>query len=475
MTELQDVSRPYDVVILGAGTAGLSAFRDVRKRTGNVLLVNAGPWGTTCARVGCMPSKALIAAADAYHARTRLETFGIRGAEALSVDLPAVLARVRALRDDFVAGALRATEGLEPQAVSGRGRLLAPDRVEIDGQVVAARSVILATGSRPVVPAAWRALGDRVLTSDALFEQPDLPPRVAVVGLGAIGIEIAQALARLGIEVTGVDARPRVAGLSDPAVSDALVAALGDEFDLRLGTEVELAAAGSGVELRFGDARRVVDRVIAAVGRRPNLEGLGLETLGVRLDARGLPPFDPATMRVADLPVFVAGDLAGRSGLLHEAADDGHVAALNVLAETPVRLDRRTPLGVVFCDPGAARVGTGFADLPEDALVGEANVARQGRARTAQKNRGLLRVYASGQGRLLGAEMAAPAAEHLAHLLALAVGRGLGVHDMLRMPFYHPTLEEGLRSALRGLARQLPPCAPSDLAACPELGVDALE
>src|SRR5690606_25266164 len=146
-------------------------------------------------------------------------------------------------------------------------------------------------------------------------------------------------------------------------------------------------------------------------------------------------------------------------------------------SETPVRLARRTPLAVVFSDPEIAAVGQRASELdPQATLVGEVNYASQGRARTMQENRGLLRLYAArDDGRLLGAEMAAPAAEHMAHLLALAIGQGLTVQDLLRMPFYHPTLEEGLRTALRAIARQLPPCSISDLAGCGSMGAEALE
>src|SRR5690606_15992788 len=194
---------------------------------------------------------------------------------------------------------------------------------------------------------------------------------------------------------------------------------------------------------------------------RPNVDGLGLETLGVPLDVNGMPEVDPRTMRIGTTPVLLAGDATGDDPLLHEAADDGHIAGLNATSEDPIRLSRRTPLRVVFCDPGVASVGQRAIDLdPEATLVGEMSFASQGRARIMQENRGLLRIYAArGDGRLLGAEMAIPAAEHMALLLALAIGQGLTVNDLLRTPFYHPTLEEGLRTALRRIARELPPRA----------------
>ncbi len=470
------MSQPLDVIILGAGSAGLAALREVRKRTDHWRIVNDGPWGTTCARVGCMPSKMLIEAANAYHARRALHTFGIEGADALRVDLPAVLRRVRALRDDFVAGTLAATDAGE-RAISGHARLLDAQRVEVNGQVHTARRIIIATGSRPIVPEDWLAFGDRILTTDTLFEQPTLGPRVAVIGLGPLGVEIAQALARLGVEVIAFATGNTVAGLSDPAINDALLARLKDEFIVNVGDKAELREVAGGIQVTNGSATVVVDQVVAAMGRRPNLEHLGLDTLGVALDDKGRPPIDPCTLQVGDLPVFIAGDADGDRPLLHEAADEGHIAGLNALAPTPRGFARRTPLAITFSQPQAAVVGQRHADLPEGQWVGgTVDFARQGRARVAQCNHGRLNVYAEhGSGRLLGAELCAPAGEHMAHLLALAVEQRLTVHDLLRMPFYHPVLEEGLRTALRDAASRLPKASDSDLAACEAYGASALD
>lgn len=470
------MSQPLDVIILGAGSAGLAALREVRKRTDHWRIVNDGPWGTTCARVGCMPSKMLIEAANAYHARRALHTFGIEGADALRVDLPAVLRRVRALRDDFVAGTLAATDAGE-RAISGHARLLDAQRVEVNGQVHTARRIIIATGSRPIVPEDWLAFGDRILTTDTPFEQPTLGPRVAVIGLGPLGVEIAQALARLGVEVMAFATGNTVAGLSDPAINDALLARLKDEFIVNVGDKAELREVAGGIQVTNGSATGVVDQVVAAMGRRPNLEHLGLDTLGVELDDKGRPPIDPCTLQVGDLPVFIAGDADGDRPLLHEAADEGHIAGLNALAPTPRGFARRTPLAITFSQPQAAVVGQRHADLPEGQWVGgTVDFARQGRARVAQCNHGRLNVYAEhGSGRLLGAELCAPAGEHMAHLLALAVEQRLTVHDLLRMPFYHPVLEEGLRTALRDAASRLPKASDSDLAACEAYGASALD
>src|SRR5690606_5267362 len=398
--------------IVGAGTAGLAALREVSKRTEDFVLINDGPYGTTCARVGCMPSKALIAAADAFHSRTYFEEFGIRNADALAVDMPAVLHRVRALRDHFVAGVLKSTEGLGARNIEGRARLDGSNRLVVGDRVIEAKRIVLAPGSSPIVPKPWRAFGDRILTSDTLFEQTDLPRRIGVVGLGAIGVEIAQALARLGLEVHGFDGGDRVAGISDDKIGRVARDFLAEEFAVHLGAQVELVEAGGAIRMQWADGSVVVDKVIAAVGRRPNVDGLGLETLGVPLDENGMPAVDPRTMRIGDTAVLLAGDADGHRPLLHEGADDGHIAGINATSEKPIRLARRIPLAVVFSDPQIASVGQGAGKLdPASTLVGEVNYAAQGRARTMQENHGLLRLYAARKdGRLLGAEMAAPAA-----------------------------------------------------------------
>jgi dihydrolipoamide dehydrogenase len=468
--------RKVDVAIIGAGTAGLAALREVRKRTDNFVLIEAGALGTTCARVGCMPSKLLIEAANAFHRRTSFDAFGIRGAEALALDLPAVLRRVRQYRDDFVASVLRSTQDLGDRLVRGRARLFGPERVQVAGQTISARRIIVATGSRPVVPASWKLPSDRLLTTDSLFEQPDLPPRIAVIGMGPIGSELAQALSRLGRQIDGFGASERVAGLSDPAVNRVMVAALREEFALHLGAPA--VPRWENGELLVGSGGRDVraDCVLAALGRRPNIGDLGFETLGVALDEQGMPELDTATMQIGKLPVYLAGDANAQRQVLHEAADEGHLAGLRVDGEPCPATQRRVPMGIVFCEPNAAAVGRRFSDLdPASTVVGELDFSRQGRARAAQRDRGLLRIYADRDtGTLLGVEMCAPAGEHLAHLFGLAIDRSLSVHELLRMPFYHPVLEEGVRTALRALAAQLPAGPVSDLADCEPTGAQAL-
>ncbi|MCZ7563458.1 MAG: dihydrolipoyl dehydrogenase [Burkholderiales bacterium] len=463
------MARRCKVAIVGAGTAGLAALAVVRRSTEDFVIVNDGPYGTTCARVGCMPSKALIEVAKRVHHRASFPGMGITGGERLAADVPAVLRRVRGIRDDLVRGVLKLTDGLGERSIAGRARLAGPQALEVNGQRIEAERIILATGSRPVVPKPWQALGERLLTTDGLFEQPDLPRRLAVIGLGAVGAEMAQALARLGLEVNAFDALERVAGLTDPEVNDAVLAVLrADLAGVHLGAPAELAAEGAAVRVRAGGASMLADKVLVALGRRPNLDELGLETLGVALDRRGMPPFDPTTMQIAGMPVFIAGDADGHAPVLHEAADDGWIAGANTLRDAPECYERRTRLGIVFTDPNVAVVGRAFAELVRDeAAIGEARLERQSRLRMSDEDRGVIRVYAErASGRLIGAELFAPGGEHLAHLLALAVQQRLTLAQLLRLPYYHPTLEEALRSALRAAAKQVAGAGGPDLAGC---------
>jgi dihydrolipoamide dehydrogenase len=488
-----------DVAVIGAGTAGMTAFHAARKHTDKLLLIESGPYGTMCARVGCMPSKLLIAAADAAHGANHAAIFGVRVGP-VDVDGAAVMQRVRDERDRFAGFAVRTVERWpEYQRLRGHARFVDAHTLEVRdggggargtaavGEVtrVQARRVVIATGSRHVVPDAWRrALGDRLVVNDDVFAWADLPRSVAVVGAGVIGLELAQALHRLGVRVKLYGRGRSIGPLSDPALKAIAVDAFARELPLQLdageldvvrdGHEVIVRShAGAGVS---GHEERF-DLLLAAMGRKPALDDLGLETTGLPLDAKGVPRFDRRTGQVADSHVFIAGDAEADRPLLHEAADDGRIAGDNAGRWPDVRSrPRRTPLAVVFSDPQLAIAGASHAELSKAGTpfaIGEASFEDQGRSRVIGKNVGALHVYASpDDGRVLGAEIVGPAAEHLAHLLAWSVQRADTVQQMLDSPFYHPVIEEGLHTALRAAARALR-MAPPPVERCLECGPGA--
>lgn len=454
--------RKVDVAILGAGSAGLYACPQIAKAGKTFVLIDGGELGTTCARVGCMPSKALIQVAEDFHRPGAIfDRFGISGHEDLAIDIPEVLEYVQDTRDHFVDQVLtNSIDEMPPeQVIESNARFIETNLLETeDGQHIRADTVIIATGSRPVVPAAWEPFRDRVITTDEFFELEDLQGSIAVIGLGVIGLEIGQSLKRLGLEVVGIDQLDTIGGISDPDVAKAAIQAIGKEFPLWLGHTAQIEELPDGrLKVSAGDNSIEVDRIFASLGRRPNIDHLGLENLGIELDARGVPVHNPNTMQIGDLPLFIAGDASTNRPILHEAGDEGRIAGYNAAADRITAFARRVPYHITFSDPNIVKVGAAFKELDlATTAIGEMRVAPVGRALIMGKNKGLIRVYADKHsGRLLGCEMCAPKGENLAHLMLLAIQQGMTVGELLQLPFYHPTIEEALQAALRHLYAQV--------------------
>lgn len=339
--------------------------------------------------------------------------------------------------------------------------------------------MIIATGSRPVLPRFLDSVRERTVTTDELFDLPTLPRSVGVLGLGAVGLEMGVALARLGVRVIGADQAARVAGISDPQIASRARECFDHLTPLWLGAQARVERARDGVRITAGEQSETVDVLLAALGRQANVDGLDLDEAGVPLDRKGIPVFDRATLQLGELPVFIAGDANADRPLLHEAADQGAIAGYNACVETPLRFARKVPLGIAFCAPDVVTVGAAWDELDADRIVvGSAEAARNGRAIIEDSTHGLLRVYAdAGSGRLLGASMVTAGGEHLGQWLAWAVQRRETARDLLAGVFYHPTLEEMLQSALQDIVRQIDsgashplgvlPLAPQDKASAP--------
>lgn len=459
-----------DVVILGAGTAGLAAYHSALAVTDRVLLIEGGPLGTTCARVGCMPSKLLIAAAGAASAVERAHLFGVGEPCRARVDGRRVMERVQRERDRFVGLILDSLEQIPRRHwLSGHARFRDATTLVVSGieegqgeVVVRARAVVIATGARAVVPSMFDELGDRLVVSDDVFDWHRLPASVAVFGSGLVGLELGQALSRLGVRVRVFGRGGSLGPLTDPEVGEAASRALGDlprDLDARVAF---VRRDGDQVAVRFSDGGQAIterfEYALVATGRVPNVDRLGLETTGLAVDKRGVPIFDRGTLRCGESSIFLAGDAAADVPVLHEANDEGVIAGLNAARFPEVKQWlRRSPITILFTDPQIAMVGETWAAVQHrEPVVGKASFEDQGRSRIMLVNRGRLHLYVERTtGRLLGAEMVGPEAEHLAHLLAWAHQLGLSVERMLTLPFYHPVIEEGLRTALRDAAAQL--------------------
>ena len=436
-----------DVVVVGGGAAGLTAAREVHRRGARALLVEAGDLGGDCTFTGCIPSKTLLgAAAD-----------GASWDEALR-RVHRTVAAVAATEDAAALG----REGVEVR--HGRARVTGPGRLEVDGVTVEAGAIIVATGATPLLPSIPGL--DRVdpLTSDTVFDLDARPRSLAVLGGGPVGCELAQALARLGVAVTLVEADGRLLPAEEPDASAVVATALAaDGVDVRTGSTV--ASVGpdrSGdVALELDDGTEVcAERLLVAVGRRPSGEGLGLEELGAEVDGRGAVVVDD-TMATSVPGIWAAGDVTGRLALTHAAARMAMVAAGNATggARTrlrPARFDAGQVPWATFTDPEVGRVGLTEAQAAgRGAKVCELPFTELDRAVTAGRTEGFVKLVAgprrglgwAGGGRLLGATVVGPTGGDLVHEAALALRTGMFTGRLAQTVHAYPSWSMALQLA----------------------------
>ncbi|WP_419205154.1 dihydrolipoyl dehydrogenase [Photobacterium leiognathi] len=460
-----------DVAVIGGGTAGLGSYRAAKAHTDSVVMLEGGPYGTTCARVGCMPSKLLIAAAESVHNIEKAPAFGVHPQGDIVINGREVMDRVKRERDRFVGFVLEGVDEIPAEdKISGYAKFLDDHTLQVDDHtIINAKRIVIATGSRPAYPGVWNELGDRLVVNDDVFNWDDLPNSVAVFGPGVIGLELGQSLNRLGVNVTMFGLGGQVGPLTDPEVMAYANKAFNEEFYLDPNVQVEsMKRVGDQVEIQYvtksGElATILVDYVLAATGRRPNVDNLNIESTSLALDERGVPTADYYTMQTSVDSIFIAGDASNQIPLLHEAADQARIAGDNAGRFPEIRAGlRRTKISAVFTDPQIAMVGETYKEITTRLgtcgcfEIGTVSFENQGRSRVMLRNKGMLHVYGEqGTGRFLGAEMIGPDAEHLAHLLAWAHQNKMTVAEMLDMPFYHPVIEEGVRTALRDLNAKL--------------------
>lgn len=452
--------KEYDVVIIGAGSGGLTARREVAKKTDNYLVVNSGPLGTTCARVGCMPSKVLIQTANDFARRSKFDQEGIEGGEQLTLDKIKVMEHVRSLRDRFVRGVTGGMESWQGEKLlSKSAKFINPFELDCEGEKIKAKKIIVAVGSRPNVPKPIAEFKSFVLTTDQIFELKQLPESVAVVGLGVIGLELGQAMHRLGVNVTMIGRRQVFAGVTDPELNKYITKKMTEELDISFDGIDSAVEKDGKLAIKSGEREILVDRVLVASGRDTNIDKISIECLNVELDRSGVPIYCEETFRLKDHPhIFLAGDVTAKNQILHEASDEGRIAGYNAVNPT-IQFQMRSTLLITFCDPNIASVGLNYQALSSSKrkfAIGEVSFEGQGRSIVKLKEIGLLRIYGDvDTGEILGAEMFGPDAEHIAHMLSWVIEQKLDVTRVLSFPFYHPVIQEGLRTALRDLESKI--------------------
>ncbi|HET9443956.1 MAG TPA: FAD-dependent oxidoreductase [Acidimicrobiales bacterium] len=435
----------YDLVVIGGGAGGMAAARAGVRRGKRTLLVQDGPVGGDCTFTGCVPSKALIAAAA-------------RGAS-FSEAMASARRAVATIAAGEEADVFR-KEGVE--VAEGRARFLAADEIEVDGTVIGADWFVIATGATPAVPPidGLRALD--YLTSDTLWDLAECPASLAVLGGGAIGAELAQALGRLGARVTIIEALDRLLNKEEPEVSEVMERVLRAEgIDVRTGQKVtKVEETGDRGQARVhveGGEPVEVDRVLVAIGRRPVTAGLEPEAAGVELDSRGFVVTDDYLQTSAP-NIWAVGDVAGKLQFTHAADEMGRIAVGNAVGSFRLRRFRseRIPW-VTFTAPEVGRVGLSEAEAAElGGRVAYLPLTEVDRAVAEGQTEGFLKVVAGprwglgnvGGGRFLGATVVAPRGGELVHEIALAIRTGMFPARLALTVHAYPTWSVALQKVV---------------------------
>lgn len=445
----------YDLAVIGAGSAGFSAAITAAELGAQVALIGHGTIGGTCVNVGCVPSKTLIRAAEALHqAETASRFAGIRG-QAKIIDWRSVIehkdALVSSLREAKYVDLLPAYNTVAYR--EGRARLV-EGGVTLNGSVIETEKVIITTGARPAVPATPGIEQVPYLTSTTALELERLPKSLLVIGGGYIGCELAQMFARAGVEVTVV-CRSRLLPKAEPEISEALVGYFRDEgISVHEGLAYKQISRGDkGFSLSVIEAgsevRLDAEEVLIATGRLPNTEGLGLEEAGVEVLENGGIIVDDL-MKTSKAGVYAAGDVTGRDQYVYMAAYGAKIAAENALNGDARRYDATAMPSVVFTDPQVASVGLTEREAREQGLQVRSTTLPLNyvpRALAARDTRGLIKLVAGSDGRLLGAHILAPEGADSIQTAALAIKHGLSVGDLGETIFPYLTTVEGLKLA----------------------------
>jgi pyruvate/2-oxoglutarate dehydrogenase complex dihydrolipoamide dehydrogenase (E3) component len=437
-----------DICVIGAGSAGLSVAAGASQMGAETVLIEKGKMGGDCLNYGCVPSKALLVAAKAAHAHARAAGLGLRG-PAPEVDFAAVSAHVH----DVIASiaphdSVERFEGLGVRVVQGAGAFTGPREVAAGDLRIRARRFVVATGSQPLVPPIPGLETVPYLTNETVFDLPARPAHLIVIGGGPIGCELGQAFRLLGAQVTIVE-MASILPKDDPELVDVVRQSLrADGIDVREGARVVRVAKATGgiaVTIDAGGGETVLrgSTLLLAAGRRPVVEGLGLEAAGIAHTGAGITV--DARLRTSNSRVYAAGDISGGYQFTHVAGYHAGIILRNVLFRLPAKVNLRAVPWVTYTDPELAHVGLGEAAARQ--AHGKIRILRwpfaeNDRARAERRTDGFIKVIATPRGKILGASMVGAHAGEGILPWVLALSQGLGLAAMAGVIAPYPTLGE---------------------------------
>lgn len=432
----------YDLVVIGAGSTGLSAAAFARRLGARVALVESDRVGGDCTWTGCVPSKALLHAAKVAHQMRHADAVGLDPVNP-QVELSRVMASVGAAIQrvyTLETPDTLAQEGIE--VVLGSARFRGPHALEVDGRLLHSKRFIVCTGAEPALAPIPGLAEVPTLTYQNVFDLQQLPAHLLVLGGGPIGVELSQAFRRLGSRVTIIQRGERILPVADLEASSVLTRVFAEEgIEVCTGEEAQrVEQTPTGIRVITSKGAIEGDKLLVALGRRPKVEGLGLEAAGVEFTEKGITVDD--RLRTSQGHIYAAGDVTGSFQFTHYAGWQGFIAARNALLPGSTGGKRETVPWVIFTDPQVGQAGLTeqeARDRGEQVRVHRWPVERIDRAQTAGEQEGFIKLVARPDGTLLGATVVAGAGDELTNELALAVQQGLKLGDLARSIHVYPT------------------------------------
>jgi pyruvate/2-oxoglutarate dehydrogenase complex dihydrolipoamide dehydrogenase (E3) component len=444
--------KSYDAIVIGSGQAGPFLAVQLAQSGLRVALMESEHYGGTCVNDGCIPTKTMVASARTAHVARRAAEYGVTLGGAVSVDMKAVMARKNRIVQQSINGLtqwLQGTAGLD--LVRGHARFTGPHTVDVEGESFSAPKIFINVGGRAVLPD-WPGL-DRVpvLTNTSMMSLDVLPRHLVIVGGSYIGLEFAQMFRRFGAQITVLEVGERLIAREDPEVSAEVQAILERE-----GVRFVLGVAGARVEPQGSDVRVTftadgvehdlnASHLLAAVGRRPNTDDLGLQAAGIHTDSRGYITVDDQLQTNVE-GVWALGDVNGRGAFTHTAYNDFEIVAAKLLHGEQRSVNDRIPAYALFIDPPLGRVGMNEAQVRatgRPALVGVMPMSRVGRAKERGETQGFMKVLVDAQTeRILGASLLCIEGDEIVHSLLDVMAAGASYRVVQRAMHIHPTVSE---------------------------------
>ena len=451
-----------DCLIIGAGSAGISAYQAAKEQGVHCILVESGPLGTTAQRSGDVPSCLLFAAGKVAHSTVNAEKFGLKVLSEFKFDNSNVLNALRAVRAQSTTEVLSFLYKIpDDERIIGKASFINDHQVHVgESLIIEFKSAVIATGSSPVIPYEIGKLGG-ILTTNDLFEIDNFKKRIAVFGTSAVGIYLGQALAYLGLDVTAFCDNTFWC-LTDETVISKAHDSLRNNFKLSVNsriTAIEKYDDKYGIYyLNEADYENfiIVDEIIAAGNRYPKIEGLKLRDIGININPQGYIDVDEKTLQTSIPHIFAAGDVIRPDMSTNLAKKTGTVAGKNAaMMPDKCQLEDDVRLNILYTDPAVAIVGMSLNEMKERAglgfqfVVGESHTDK-GRYRCERSASGIIRIYCDLNNHcVLGAEMCAVGCEHIAHFLALAIKKKMTADELSEFTFYHLSYEEALKEAAK--------------------------